>query len=164
MALARRLTVERVLADAAATGRAGEALGQVAAPGDVIALVGDLGAGKTTLVQGLARGLGVTSAWVSSPTFTIINEHPGRLALVHVDLYRLESARELGEIGIGEVLGRDDAVVAVEWWTRLAECGVRAPDHLEVVLEELAEGGRKLTLRPVGVRPAALAAAWLAMI
>ena len=151
------------LADEAATSALGARLVTLLRPGMVVWLEGDLGAGKTTLVQGLARGLGVTSAWVSSPTFTIINEHPGRLALVHVDLYRLESARELGEIGIGEVLGRDDAVVAVEWWTRLAECGVRAPDHLEVVLEELAEGGRKLTLRPVGVRPAALAAAWLAM-
>src|SRR5207253_1327521 len=112
--------------DAAATQAAGAALGRVVAAGDLVGLTGDLGAGKTTFIQGLARGLAIAGP-IQSPTFTIVNEHRGRLLLVHVDLYRLESGREMHEIGLGETLTRDDAVVAVEWWPRLAEHGQSVP-------------------------------------
>ena len=87
------------LRDAAATRRLGERLGRAAAPGDVIGLDGTLGAGKTCLVQGLARGLGVPrDVPVGSPTFTLLNEHRGRLPLYHADLYRLEDEGELRRI------------------------------------------------------------------
>src|SRR5207237_5335442 len=100
------------------TQRLGERLGAVCEPGDVIALVGDLGAGKTAFVQGLARGLGVPDEErVASPTFDIILEHAGRLVLHHVDLYRLGSEDELAELGLGELLA-GDGVAAVEWFDR----------------------------------------------
>src|SRR4051794_29693301 len=83
----------------------GERLGRVLEAGDVISLGGGLGAGKTCFVQGLAPGLGVPAERrISSPTFTIVNEHAGRLTLYHVDLYRLEEERELREIGLVDYL------------------------------------------------------------
>jgi len=86
-------------------------------PGCVLALRGELGAGKTCFVQGLARGLGVTEpSEVVSPTFALVNEYPTASApLVHIDLYRLESQEALFALGIEEQLRRRDAVVAVEW-------------------------------------------------
>jgi tRNA threonylcarbamoyladenosine biosynthesis protein TsaE len=86
-----------------------------------IALIGDLGCGKTTLVQGLARGLEVPARYyVTSPTFTLINEYPGRLRLVHIDLYRLEGVEDFEDIGLDERL-YDRAVVAVEWADKLTD-------------------------------------------
>lgn len=88
--------------------------------GDVLALVGDLGAGKTQFVKGLAAGLGASSE-ASSPTFTLIHEYPGgRLPLFHIDLYRLESADEALAIGIEEYLD-GDGVTAVEWADKFPE-------------------------------------------
>ncbi len=85
-----------------------------------IALTGDLGSGKTTLVKGLASGLDVPAQYaVTSPTYTIVNEYPGRLRLFHVDLYRLHDATELDDIGFDEILG-SDGVVAIEWAERMA--------------------------------------------
>src|SRR6187397_786060 len=93
------------LASPEATQRAACALASHLAPGDAIGLVGDLGAGKTCFVQGLARGLGVPdSVRVTSPTFTLINEHRGgRLPLFHVDLYRIEREAELAHIGLDDL-------------------------------------------------------------
>ena len=140
--------------------RAGAALGEVARPGDLIALQGDLGAGKTTFVQGLARGLGVHSPWVSSPTFTIMNEHPGRLRLLHMDFYRLERELDFREVGIDEALNRDDAVIAVEWFDRLQ--GPAPPPYLELRIQPATGGqGRRIFLAATGERPRALALAWL---
>ena len=81
--------------------------------GDVLVLSGGLGAGKTTFVQGLARGLGVTEP-VTSPSFTLVRRYQGRLVLVHADLYRLDRVHEVLDLGIDELAG-DDGVVAVEW-------------------------------------------------
>src|SRR5262245_45066231 len=96
----------------------GEALGRaVLAAGGVatIALLGPLGAGKTCLVQGLARGLGVPDdRRVGSPTFTLVNEHAGAVTLYHADLYRIEREEELAEIGLEEYLAQR-AVVVIEW-------------------------------------------------
>lgn len=87
-------------------------------PGDVIALSGDLGAGKTAFVRGLARGLALDPAEVSSPTFALVHEHRGgRLPLFHVDLYRLTSA-DAEDLGLDE-LGVKDGVLAIEWPERL---------------------------------------------
>jgi len=96
-----------------------EKLGKSLAPGTVLALFGDLGAGKTTFVRGLARGLGVTGG-VSSPTYTIVNEYPGPVPLFHFDMYRLGSSDELFEIGWEDYLNRD-GVMAVEWSERVAD-------------------------------------------
>lgn len=96
----------------------GEALAARLRPGDVVAYRGDLGAGKTAFTRGLARGLGCGGR-VSSPTFTVVNEHEGRLPLFHFDLYRLGGADELFDIGWEDYLDRG-GVCAVEWSERAA--------------------------------------------
>src|ERR1051325_11702570 len=93
-------------------------LGAELRAGDVIGLAGHLGAGKTVFVKGLADGLGVDPVRVSSPTFTLINEYRGgRLSLHHIDLYRLERASELTELGLWEIVGAE-GVCAIEWIDR----------------------------------------------
>lgn len=142
-----------------ATREAARALARHLAPGDAIGLVGDLGAGKTCFVQGLAAGLGVPdSVRVTSPTFTLINEHRGgRLPLFHVDLYRIERAGELDHIGLDDLFVAP-AVVAVEWCDRFP---VMPADHLRVELRAVAEYERALDAEGRGARGAALAAAWV---
>ena len=84
----------------------GERLGRHIIAGTTIALTGDLGSGKTAFVQGIARGLHVPAEYyITSPTFTLINEYPGRLRLHHVDLYRIEDPTEIEEIGLHEIMG-----------------------------------------------------------
>src|SRR5580693_2865185 len=103
----------------------GEQFGRAAKRGWVIALSGDLGAGKTQFVRGLARGLGI-SGRVHSPTFTLVNEYGGgRLKLFHLDLYRLETPEQIRSAGIGEFL-QPDGVSVIEWAERLdSEAGSR---------------------------------------
>jgi tRNA threonylcarbamoyladenosine biosynthesis protein TsaE len=87
----------------------------------VLTLTGDLGSGKTAFVQGLARGLEVpVEYYITSPTFTLVNEYPGRLRLFHVDLYRLDHYSDMEEIGLDEIL-QADGVIAVEWAEKLPE-------------------------------------------
>ena len=88
-------------------------LGRLVRPGDVLALHGDLGAGKTCLVQGLAAGLGVAEP-ITSPTFILIAEYAGRLPLYHVDLYRTERPEEVRGLGLEDLLG-GDGVTVIEW-------------------------------------------------
>lgn len=95
---------KQIAADLAATFKGGE----------VVALEGDLGAGKTTFAQGLCEALGIPSK-VTSPTFAIMNVHEGRLRVVHLDLYRLKSAREIAALGLEEFLGAPGTVVLIEW-------------------------------------------------
>ena len=92
----------------------GEELGRRLKGGEVITLSGELGAGKTTLVKGIARGMGITVP-VVSPTFTLMNEYEGTPALRHFDLYRLHSAEEAYEAGLTEYFGREDGVCVLEW-------------------------------------------------
>ena len=100
------------------TADVGRQLASTLAPGSVLLLIGDLGAGKTALVRGLAEGLGVRPEEVSSPTFTLIQEYRGgRVPLIHVDLYRLDDAREIDELGLEE-LGLN-SVLAIEWAEKL---------------------------------------------
>ena len=111
----------------------GERLGRILRPGDLVVLTGGLGAGKTTLTQGLAEGLGVRGP-ITSPTFVIARVHPslvGGPALVHVDAYRLGGFAELDDLDLDASL--DDSVTVVEWGHGLAED--LAEDRLEVVLE-----------------------------
>jgi len=100
------------------TAAVGRRLAASVAPGSVLLLIGDLGAGKTALVRGLAEGLGVAPEDVSSPTFTLMQEYRGgRLPLIHVDLYRLNDSREIDELGLEE-LGLE-SVLAIEWAEKL---------------------------------------------
>jgi len=140
-------------ATAAETQAIAERLGRLLAPGDVLALVGPLGAGKTTFVQGLARGLDVPpDRHVASPTFALVNEHPGRVPLVHADLYRIEDARELAELGLTDAFDR--AAVAIEWLDRFPDA---APaDRLEITLAFADSDARTLTLTAIGARATAL--------
>ena len=100
----------------AATEDAGERLGRRLRPGDVVLLKGELGAGKTTFVRGVARGTG-SSAPVASPTFQLVRIYPGKVKLAHVDLYRVEDLAELRDLGLDELAG--DGAVVVEWGDRL---------------------------------------------
>ena len=139
----------------AATRRLAARLGRAGAPGDVIALVGELGAGKTTFVSGLAEGLGVPRGTrVTSPTFTLINEYAGRLPLYHIDFYRLEGGADLDELGLDEYLARG-GVCAIEWFDRFP--AVCQTDYVEARLTLQGPSERQITLTAHGGR----AAAWL---
>lgn len=97
----------------------GEKIGQHLQAGDIVFLFGELGAGKTTLTQGIARGLGVPrDEYVRSPTFTLINQYAGRVPVFHIDLYRIASPRELEDLGLEETLGAG-GVAIVEWAEKL---------------------------------------------
>jgi tRNA threonylcarbamoyladenosine biosynthesis protein TsaE len=118
-------------------------MGRVLVAGDVLLLTGDLGAGKTTFVRGLARGLGVAFG-VKSPTFAIHLRYPGRLPLDHLDLYRLGDPRDLAELGLEDVLGRD-GVSVVEWGERLGD--LAPASCLSIQFEECGPTQRRLVLR-----------------
>ncbi len=102
------------------TERLGEELAELLQPGDVLALCGELGSGKTCFVRGVARGLGVDEGLVASPSFTLVNEYPGRMPLYHVDFYRLRGMDDVESIGFREYLASGGAV-AVEWADRVRE-------------------------------------------
>jgi tRNA threonylcarbamoyl adenosine modification protein YjeE len=142
------------LADAAATAAVGERLAAQVRGGDAIALVGDLGAGKTTLVAGLVAALGGGAA--ASPTFSLVNEYPGgRLVVWHVDLYRIERAAELPELGLDDVIGDPRGICVIEWADRFS---VMPPDHLRLELAHAPGGGRGLAATGTGPRGRELAA------
>ena len=121
----------------------GERFGRAATRGLVIALMGDLGAGKTQFVRGLARGLGILSR-VHSPTFTLVNEYGGgRLKLFHLDLYRLETPAQILSAGIEEYLS-PDGVSVVEWAERIYDLRFTIYDLKKVRIEILTETERKI--------------------
>ncbi len=101
------------------TARIGSALGQYAEPGDVFLLSGELGAGKTCLTQGIAKGLGVDE-YVRSPTFVLVSVHQGRLPLYHIDIYRLDEVAEVVDLGLEEYLA-GDGVSVIEWASKALE-------------------------------------------
>lgn len=138
-----------VTCSARATRRLGRAVAARAKPGDLICLRGDLGAGKTTFVQGLAEGLAVSDP-VTSPSFTLIHEHQGSLKLYHLDLYRLRPG-DLGDIGVEELL-EGEAVVAVEWSERMPPELCRDGLVIEVQFEEGDVDARRFHLRGRGPR------------
>ena len=110
--------MEFISASLAETSSVGEALGSVCAPGDVICLGGDLGAGKTTMAQAIARGVGVAAKeYVSSPTFAILHEYHGRLTIYHMDFYRLGSSDDVVGLGLDEYL-YGEGLSLIEWYER----------------------------------------------
>jgi len=139
------------VADTVALGRV---LGEVAQPGECVALIGDLGAGKTHFVQAVAAGLGVPAeVRVTSPTFTLVNIYQGgRMTLVHADLYRLEQEREIVELGLDDWIGAD-AIVCVEWADRF---GALPLDSLELRLLVTSESERELHAKAPGPEAQAL--------
>lgn len=129
---------------AAETAALGERLGRSITTPLVIALTGDLGSGKTAFVQGLASGLGVPAEYyVTSPTFTLINEYPGRIPLCHIDLYRLDSSGDLEDVGLDELL-YDQAVIAIEWAEKLADN--QLAEHLTMRFEIIDDDSRRITM------------------
>jgi tRNA threonylcarbamoyladenosine biosynthesis protein TsaE len=129
----------------------GETFGRAAKMGFVFALSGDLGAGKTQLVKGLARGLGI-SARVHSPTFTLVNEYgDGRLKLFHLDLYRLETREQILSAGIEEFLS-PDGVAVIEWAERMEDGRWKIEDgKIKMVkIEILNESERKIVYDDFG--------------
>ena len=134
-------------ADPAATERVGEWLGSRLAPGDTVGVVGELGAGKTTLVRGLARGLGVFDPdAVCSPTYLVVVEHTGRTRLLHADAYLPGKLQGFLDDGGLEYLFDRTAVVVIEWAQRVAAF---LPERtLWVELTVTPDGGRRVVLRP----------------
>jgi tRNA threonylcarbamoyladenosine biosynthesis protein TsaE len=135
-----------------ATMAVAEAVGVLLRAGDVVVIAGELGAGKTTFAKGVATALGVDEV-VVSPTFTIVREYEGRFPLRHVDVYRIESMRELRDVGLDELLG-DDAVTLVEWGDRITPA--LPSERLEVRLDIPDRPGapaedRIITLEPIGL-------------
>jgi len=121
----------------------GEKLGRAAKRGWVVALTGELGAGKTQFVRGLARGLGIPGR-VHSPTFTLVNEYVGgRLKLFHLDLFRLETPEQIFSAGVGEFL-KPDGVAVVEWAERIYDLRFAICDLKTVQIEIMSETERKI--------------------
>lgn len=131
----------------------GARLGRAAVPGEVIALFGGLGAGKTVLAKGIMRGLGGNPDAVTSPTFTLMVRHEARLPLYHIDAYRLSGARELMEIGVEEAFGSDGLAV-IEWAERAMS--ILPKDRLDIYITVLDEKARLLRLDATGPRARAM--------
>ena len=140
------------------THRLGVQLGRLLQPGDFVGLVGDLGAGKTHLVRGVAEGAEVERSQVASPTFAIVYPYQGRLPLYHADLYRLADYDELYATGFLDLVGTDGAML-VEWLDRIPEAARR--EYLRLTLREAGDDARELVAEAWGERPAELLRAWL---
>jgi len=135
----------------------GRRLGSLLGAGDVVALVGPLGSGKTTLTKGIAQGLGLDEPrWVTSPTFVLVHQYEGRLPIYHVDAYRLKGQAEAEALGTEEIFF-GDGVAIVEWAERIA--GALPRERLEIALEIKGETARELSLGPFGERFEGLVAA-----
>jgi len=153
-----RRAVRRVSHSARETDALGARLGRLLAPGDVVALVGELGAGKTQLVRGICRGAGVPSREVASPSFAIVATYRGRLPVHHADLYRVGDFDELYATGFMDLVGGGGALL-VEWADRAP--GALPADRLQIELshDRRSPSVRHLRLLGTGVRHSALARA-----
>lgn len=126
----------------------GRILGELAAPGDVYLLVGDLGAGKTCLTQGILWGLG-TDEFARSPTFVLVSQYQGRMTMYHMDLYRLDSFDEILDLGLDEFLF-GDGISVVEWAEKAL--GAFPENHMLIQIQYIDEDTRRLTLNAFGQR------------
>jgi tRNA threonylcarbamoyladenosine biosynthesis protein TsaE len=133
----------------------GRLLGILLEAGDTVCLYGDLGAGKTNFAYGIARGLDVQEQYITSPTFTFVNEYQGRVPLYHLDLYRLKGPDELESIGFDEYI-ESDGVTVIEWAERAAD---ELPvENLSVYFSYVGETSREIGFRGDGERYEKLAA------
>jgi len=126
----------------------GKLVGSLLVPGDVVAITGELGAGKTTFIKGLAEGTGV-SDFVSSPSFVIINEYSGKIPFFHVDLYRLNDLSEIEDIAIEEYFERK-GIVAIEWAEKLKS--LLPGKHIKIDIEATNESERKFIFTEIGIK------------
>ena len=130
------------------TKKLGEKIGTWLQAGIVLALIGDLGSGKTSFVQGLARGLEVpNNYYITSPSYTMINEYPGRYPFFHVDLYRLEDSVDFEDIGLYDILD-DNYVVAIEWADRIRR--ELLPDHVTIKFKISGDESREICMSAHG--------------
>lgn len=160
MTSAEQVEAEVGVCSTSATRDFGAALGALLQQGDVVVLSGDLGAGKTVLAQGIGQALEVGDA-VTSPTFVLVRSHRGRIALLHADMWRLETLEEMADLGIAQMV-EDGGVAVVEWGERAVP--VLGSEYLCVEIfspgggdgpEEIAPDGderRRIRLRPAGTR------------
>ena len=132
----------------------GERLGAALRPGDVVALRGELGTGKTTLIQGIAKGLGRDPGTIKSPTFVLMREYPGDIPLVHIDGYRLEGPASIAWLDI-ELIFSPSKITLIEWAERFAD--LLPEERLELHLSHVSTNRRKIALVPFGARAAELA-------
>ncbi|MCM8778578.1 MAG: tRNA (adenosine(37)-N6)-threonylcarbamoyltransferase complex ATPase subunit type 1 TsaE [Candidatus Omnitrophica bacterium] len=129
------------------TQKLGERLGKNLKAGDILALVGELGSGKTVLVKGIAQGLGIPSSLINSPSFVLIREYPSSLNLYHFDLYRLKDPREIESLGWEEYRDKR-GVLVIEWADRMEK--LLPDEYLYIGIEILDEKRRKINLIPKG--------------
>ncbi len=129
-----------------ATQQLGRELAGLLRPGDVVALYGELGTGKTCLVRGLAAGLGIDERWVASPSFTLINEYPGNPPLFHLDGYRLNRPEEVASLGLEEYLD-GPGITVIEWAERFPDL---PEDRWEIRLTFIDADRRKVTIEGRG--------------
>jgi tRNA threonylcarbamoyladenosine biosynthesis protein TsaE len=141
-------SLTRITCSPEATRAFGRTIGRHISTPLVVMMYGNLGSGKTVLVQGLAEGLSVPEDYVvTSPSYTLVNAYPGRMTLLHVDLYRLSGAGDIEDIGLDEMLTGDD-VVAIEWSERLDEG--HFGDRLCIHMAALDDTSRRLVLTAYG--------------
>jgi tRNA threonylcarbamoyladenosine biosynthesis protein TsaE len=133
-------------------------LGDQLRPGDVIALSGPLGAGKTVFTKGIAEALGIAALRVTSPTFTLVHQHAGRLTLFHLDAYRLKGEHDLEALGADELLF-GDGVCVIEWADRVH--AILPPERLDVQIDLAGASERTITFTGHGDRAATLAQSFL---
>ncbi len=156
------LTQRRILQtrSPAETRRSGKILGGLLPPGSVVGLVGELGAGKTQFIKGLAAGVGVKRAdYVTSPSFTFVNEYPGKIPFYHIDLYRLGDEREAEDLGLEEYV-RGRGITAIEWADKVLS--LLPEELLWVQIEYAGIRGRTIAFLPQGKRYEAILNRWVA--
>jgi tRNA threonylcarbamoyladenosine biosynthesis protein TsaE len=140
---------EVVTASVEETQAVGQRLGRLLRGGDVVALHGELGSGKTTFIQGIAQGAGQSADAVKSPTFVLQREYPGRVPLIHIDGYRLEGAQQAAWLDTDLMFSGRKATL-IEWAERFE--GLLPDDHLEVRLDHVSTNRRRITVRATGLR------------
>ena len=129
----------------------GKRLGQKLETGSIIALIGELGCGKTLFTRGICEGVGVLEKYVNSPTFAFVNEYSGKLSVFHMDLYRLNTTDELFELGILDYLRKGETgIMNVEWAEKII--GILPEDYLRIEFKMLSLTSRRLEFESIGGR------------